>query len=159
MGGLTSVEVILLGDDLPPVLGTLSGELLGLVQAADGQGLDVLLEGLLTHLLQSLLHGAEESLHAALQVVRRLLRLDDEPQALHPVGSPRPAEHNVTFGGLRRGVERSSQRLFIYYDSLEGVTIILPAQCILGNIQMLQWRLKLKESMLQVVMFDNKVRF
>lgn len=70
---LTSVKVVLLGDDLPPVLGALSRQLLGLIQAADGQGLDVLLEGLVVHLLQGFLHGAEEGLHAALQVVRRLL--------------------------------------------------------------------------------------
>lgn len=55
------------------MLGTLSRELLGLVQAADGERLDVFLEGLLAHLLYRLLHGAEESLHTALQVVGRLL--------------------------------------------------------------------------------------
>lgn len=72
-GGLTSVKIVLLGDDLSPVLGTLSRELLGLVQAADGERLDVFLEGFLAHLLHRLLHGAEESLHTALQVVGRLL--------------------------------------------------------------------------------------
>lgn len=73
LGGLTSVKIILLRDNLPPVLGTLSRQLLRLVQAADGQRLDVFLEGFLVHLLHSLLHGAEKSLHAALQVVGRLL--------------------------------------------------------------------------------------
>lgn len=103
MGGLTSVEIILLRDDLSPVLGTLSRQLLRLVQAADGQGLDVFLEGFVAHLLHGLLHGAEESLHAALQVVGRLLRLDDEAQALHSVSPPGPTEHNVAWGGERRG--------------------------------------------------------
>lgn len=111
--GLTSVKVVLLGDDLPPVLGALGRQLLGLVQAADGQGLDVLLEGLVAHLLQGLLHGAEEGLHAALQVVRRLLRLDDEAQALHTVGPPGPAEHDVAWesGGER---ERRTGRVSRY---------------------------------------------
>lgn len=93
--GLTSVKVILLGDDLPPVLGALSRQLLGFIQATDGQGLNVLLEGLVVHLLQGFLHGAEERLHTALQVVRCLLRLDNEAQALYTIGPPGPAEHNV----------------------------------------------------------------
>lgn len=95
---LTSVKVILLRDDLSPVLGTFSRQLLRLVQSADGQGLDVFLEGFFIHLLYSLLHGAKESLHSALQVVGRLLRLDDEAQALYAVGPPGPAEHNVALG-------------------------------------------------------------
>jgi len=95
-GGLTSIKVILLRDDLSPVLGTLSRQLLGLVQAADGEGLDVFLEGLVGHVLHGFLHGAEEGLHAAFQVVGRLLRLDDKAQALHPVCPPRPAKHDVT---------------------------------------------------------------
>lgn len=103
--GLTSVKVVLLGDDLPPVLGALSWQLLGLIQAADGQGLDVLLEGLVAHLLQGFLHCAEERLHAALQVVRRLLWLDDEAQALHAIGPPGPTKHNIAWewGWGRRG--------------------------------------------------------
>lgn len=100
-GLLTSVKIILLRDDLSPVLGALSRQLLGLIQAADGESLDVFLEGFISHLLHRLLHGAEESLHAALQVVGRLLRLDDEAQALHSVSPSRPAEHNVAWG--RRG--------------------------------------------------------
>lgn len=96
---LTSVKVVLLGDDLAPVLGALGRQLLGLVQAADGQGLDVLLEGLLIHIAQHSLHGAQEGLHPALQVVWCLLRLDDEAEALHAIGPTRPAEHDVTFSG------------------------------------------------------------
>lgn len=95
--GLTSVKVVLLGDDLPPVLGALSRQLLGLIQPADGQGLDVLLEGLIAHLFQGFLHGAEEGLHAALQVVRCLLWLDDEAQALHAIGPPGSTEHNIAW--------------------------------------------------------------
>lgn len=87
--------MVLLGDDLAPVLGALCRQLLGLVQAADGQRLDVLLEGFLAHLLHGLLHGAQEGLHAALQVVRSLLRLDDEAQPLDAVGPPRPTEDDV----------------------------------------------------------------
>lgn len=102
LSGLTSIEVILLGDNLPPVLGALSGQLLGLVQAADGQRLNVFLERFLAHLLQGLLHGAEESLHTALQVVGRFLWLDNEAQPLHSVGLPGPAEHDVAWGGCRR---------------------------------------------------------
>ena len=93
--GLTSVKIILLRNDLSPVLGALSRQLLRLVQAADGQSLDVFLEGFLGHLLHSLLHSAQESLHAALQVVGRLLRLDDETQALDSVSPPGAAEHDV----------------------------------------------------------------
>lgn len=70
---LTSVKVILLRDDLSPVLGALCRQLLRFVQAADGEGLDVFLESFLTHLLHSLLHGTKESFHAALQVVGGLL--------------------------------------------------------------------------------------
>lgn len=92
---VTSVKVILLRDDLPPVLGALCRQLLGLVQAADGQSLDVFLERLLAHLLHGLLHGAQEGLHPALQVVRSLLGLDNEAQPLDAVSPPRPAEHDV----------------------------------------------------------------
>lgn len=105
--GLTSVKVILLRDDLSPVLGALGGQLLGLVQAADGQRLDVFLEGFVGHLLHGLLHGAEEGLHAALQVVGRLLRLDDEAQALHAVSPPGPTEHNVAWREERRLQQRT----------------------------------------------------
>lgn len=110
LGGLTPVKIILLRDNFSPVLGTLSRQLLRLVQAADGQRLDVFLEGFLTHLLHGLLHGAEKSLNTALQVVRCLLRLDDEAQTLHAVGPPGPTEHNVACrGGEGKKCQSSAQ--------------------------------------------------
>lgn len=60
---LTPVEVVLLGYDLPPVLGAFSCQLLGLVKAADGQGLDVFVESFIAHLIHILLHGLEKGLH------------------------------------------------------------------------------------------------
>lgn len=95
--GLTSVEVVLLGDDLPPVLWALCGQLLRLVQTANSQGLDVFLESLLAHVLHTLLHGPQEGLHPAFQVVWRLLWLDYETQALDAIGAAGPAEHNVSW--------------------------------------------------------------
>lgn len=92
------------------MLGALSRQLLWLVQAADGQRLDVFLESFLTHLLHGLLHGAEKSLHTALQVVRCLLRLDDEAQALHSIGPPGPTENNVACrSGEGKKCQRSAQ--------------------------------------------------
>lgn len=90
------------------MLGTLSRELLGFVQAADGQRLDVFLEGLLAHLLHRPLHGAEESLHTALEVGGRLLRLDYEAQTLDSVSPAGPTEHDVAW---RVEGERKPQRV------------------------------------------------
>lgn len=98
-GALTPVKVVLLGDDLSPVFGALGRQLLGLVQAAQRQRLQVLLEGLGAHLLQRRLHGAQEGLHPALQVVGRLLRLDDEAQPLDAVRPPGPTEDDVAWHG------------------------------------------------------------
>lgn len=67
----------------------------------------MLLEGLVVHLLDGVLHGAQEGLHAALQVVGGLLRLDDKAQALDPVGPPRPAEHYIAWGVGNGRVEES----------------------------------------------------
>lgn len=53
----TSVIIVLLRDDLPPVLGTLCRELLRFVEPTDRQCLNVLLERLVRHVLYGLFHG------------------------------------------------------------------------------------------------------
>lgn len=60
---LTPVEVVLLGYDLAPVFGALSCQLLGFVESADGQSLDVFVKGFVAHLVHILLHGLEKGLH------------------------------------------------------------------------------------------------
>lgn len=92
---LTSIEVVLLGYDLAPVLGALRRQLLRFIKAADGEGLDVLVEGFVAHLLHVLLHGLEKGLHPRLEVVRGFLRLDDKTKPLHAVRPAWATEHDV----------------------------------------------------------------
>lgn len=90
-----AVEVVLLRGDLGPELRGERGQTFGLLQTLGGYGLLVAHELFLAHVPQVVVHRAQKVLHALVHIRGVAVRLHDDTQALHAVGAPDAAEHDV----------------------------------------------------------------